>query len=73
MVGTTFGRTCRRTTRRCPAPTARAASTWGCCATVMVAPRITRELVAAVMTASERITFSRPGPSTAMTDSTMTR
>ena len=45
MVGTTFGRTCRSTTRRWPSPMARAASTYGCCATAMVAPRITRELV----------------------------
>ena len=39
----------------------------------MVVPRITRELVAVMMSDSESTTFSRPGPSTAMTESTMIR
>ncbi len=50
---------------------ARAASTKECWATAMVVPRITRELVAVMISESERTTLSRPGPRTAMTDRTM--
>jgi len=42
-------------------------------ATAIVAPRITRELTAAMMTASESTTLRSPGPRTAMTESTITR
>src|SRR5438046_2446967 len=59
--------------RAWPQPMARAASTNWLCITPRVAPRITRELVAAAMMATEMIRFSRPGPSTAITDRMMTR
>ena len=39
----------------------------------MVAPRITRELVAVTMSDSDRMTLSSPGPRTAITESTITR
>ncbi len=53
MVATTFGRMCRTMIRVWPQPMARAASTKECWATAMVVPRITRELVA-VMISDER-------------------
>ncbi len=56
-----------------PQPMARAASTYVCCMAPSVAPRITRELVAAISTASEMTTLPSPGPSTAMTDRMMIR
>src|SRR5207249_12130011 len=47
MVAITFGRTYRITMRRCPAPSARAASMYGLAITDSAAPRMTREAPAA--------------------------
>src|SRR5262245_57325515 len=47
IVAITFGNTWRRITRQCPAPSARAASTYGFCMVDSAAPRITREVPAA--------------------------
>ena len=73
MVAVTFGSRWRTMMRACPQPMARAASTYVCCIAVSVAPRITREFVAASNSASERTTLSRPGPRTAITDRMMIR
>src|SRR5687768_9142770 len=73
MVAATLGRMWRRMMRGWPQPVARAASTYALDMTASVAPRITRELLAATMTLSARITLSWPGPSTAITDRMMMR
>jgi len=73
IVGMTLGRMWRTITRRCGHPVAYAASTYVCPATARVAPRITRELVAAMMSASESTTLRSPGPRTAITDRMITR
>src|SRR5262249_48479389 len=73
IVAATLGRMWRTMIRAWPQPTARAASTYVPWAIAIVAPRITRELTAAMMIASESTTLKSPGPSTAITDRTMTR
>src|SRR5262249_20946651 len=73
IVAATFGSKWRTMMRACPQPMARAASTNWLCITLSVAPRITREFVAAAMMATEMMRLSRPGPSTAITDKMMTR
>src|SRR5262249_26816437 len=73
IVAATFGSTWRTMMRVWPQPMARAASTNWFCITPSAAPRMTRELVAAAMMATETMRFSRPGPSTAITERMMTR
>ena len=73
MVAITLGSTYRSMMRAGPAPSARAASMYGCCITERVAPRMTREVPAALRMDRARIRFSRPGPSAASRESTITR
>ena len=74
MIGAaTFGSTWRARIRRWPQPSARAPSTYGLPTTATVALRITREAPAAPATPRARITFSRPGPKTAISERTMIR
>src|SRR5262245_41270778 len=72
-VASTFGSTWRTTMRQCPEPSARAASTYGFCIVEGSAPRLTTEVPAAPRIDSAMIKFSRPGPSAATSESTITR
>src|SRR5437667_8943199 len=58
--------------RRWPAPTARAASTYGFAITDSAAPRMTRDAVAAPRMERARIRLGNPGPSAAIRDRTTT-
>src|SRR5262249_42488697 len=73
IVAATFGSTWRTEIRGWPEPIARAAPAERACITLSAAPRITRELVAAAMIATDTMRFSRPGPSTAITERMITR
>src|SRR2546426_1134897 len=58
--------------RRWPAPTARAASTYGFAITDSAAPRMTRDALAAPRMERARIRLGSPGPSAAIRDRTTT-
>src|SRR5207247_414637 len=62
IVAMRFGTIWRAMMRAWPQPSARAASTYVDWATAVAAPRITRELAAAVGPASETPRVRRPGP-----------
>src|SRR5215471_5163877 len=59
--------------RRWPAPSARAASTYGLVMTERVEPRITLDALAEPMRESARIKLNSPGPSAAISDRMTTR
>src|SRR5438128_11466052 len=73
IVAMTLGRMWRTMMRAWPQPSARAASTYVDWATAIAAPRITRELIAAMRMASATTRLRSPGPRTAMTERTITR
>src|SRR5687768_3983890 len=73
MVAAMLGSRWRTMILAWPQPIARAASMYWLSISASVAPRMTREFVAVPRTASDRMTFRRPGPRTAMTDRMMMR